>query len=96
MRRTPAATYLWPGLPRLWVDGSWAGLAEALAFALLVDGLVLASWVWTEWLGAGWLRCGWLCAVMLWIGAAVVSGWSRRASAGQRATSGGKQSEKIG
>jgi len=51
MRRTPAATYLWPGLPRLWVDGSWAGLAEAIAFALLVDGLLLASWVWTEWLG---------------------------------------------
>lgn len=54
-RRNPRRTvhwaaYLWPGLPHLWIAGSWAGLILALSFTLLFNLLLLTTFVWTEWL----------------------------------------------
>ncbi len=67
MRRVPWAFYLWPGLPQLWLYGSWAGLFLALVSAAVLDLLLLSSFGWSEliadnlrtpvWMsgGAGWL-----------------------------------------
>jgi len=60
---------LWPGLPTLWNRGSWAGLAVAVGFTALANGLLLATLVYTEWLtgqvrliGLGVLAVVWLLA----------------------------------
>jgi hypothetical protein len=75
-RLNPIATYtwLWPGLARAW-HGQWAGLAQAVGFALLVDVLLLASVMWDEILSS----------TAAWIGWSVVFvGWSIGAVAGRR------------
>ncbi len=60
MRMLRYATYLWPGLPRLWFEGAWTGLALAVGFGLLFNFLLLASLVWVQLCrrsSGGWL--GW-------------------------------------
>jgi hypothetical protein len=69
----PWAIYAWPGLPQLWRQGQWQGLAAAVGFGVLLNLLLLASFVWVELLSSGWLRAGWLLALLVWSGAA---GWS--------------------
>lgn len=81
MRRTPWATYLWPGLPQLWLSGMWSGLVLAVGFAAVVDLLLLASFVWVELLSPLHLRLGWLAVGALWGAAAVISVWSESRSA---------------
>ena len=45
MGRMPWGTYLWPGLPQICREGSWAGLGLAIGFAALVSGAVAdRSW----------------------------------------------------
>jgi tetratricopeptide (TPR) repeat protein len=73
MRRTPWATYLWPGLPQLWLEGAWSGLALALVAAGLADVLLLSTLVWVEWFSPALVKLGWLTAGGLWIGAATVA-----------------------
>ena len=73
MRRMPRFTYLWPGLPQLWHAGSWTGLVLATGFAVLVDVLLLASFVWVELLQPRDLQLGWAATGLVWIGAAVLS-----------------------
>lgn len=46
----PWAAYLWPGLPHLWNEGSWAGLGLAVGFTVLLNTLILAAFAWPEWL----------------------------------------------
>lgn len=41
---------LWPGLPQLWLRGSWAGLALAVGFTALANLLAASALVWNEWL----------------------------------------------
>ena len=48
MRMLRYATYLWPGLPQLWFEGAWSGLALAVGFGLLVNFLLVASLIWVE------------------------------------------------
>ncbi len=81
MRRTPWATYLWPGLPQLWHWGYWSGLALALTFGLALNLMVLASLVWVEWLGSLSFRLGWLAVGSVWAAAAIASAWSARGGA---------------
>lgn len=49
-RRVHWAAYLWPGLPHLWIAGSWAGLVLAVGFTGLLNVVILATLVWPEWL----------------------------------------------
>ena len=63
---------LWPGLPQLWRQGSWVGLAVALGWGLLANWLLAATFVWTEIAPtlvtqAGWaaLACGWIAGIVL-------------------------------
>ena len=73
MRSTPWATYLWPGLPQLWTEGAWSGLACALAFSALLNLLVLASFVWEELLPGPLVVAGWVAAVVAWVAAIMVT-----------------------
>lgn len=66
-RRMPWAAYLWPGLPHLWNEGSWAGLALAVGFTFLLNTLILATFAWTDWLPERVkLVCG-LSTGLLWL-----------------------------
>ena len=51
MCRMPWCFYLWPGLPQMWLYGSWSGLAVALGAAAMLDVLLLVSFGWTELIG---------------------------------------------
>ncbi|MEM6798074.1 MAG: hypothetical protein AAF589_01045, partial [Planctomycetota bacterium] len=66
-RRLHWAAYLWPGLPHLWNEGSWAGLALALGFTVLLNASVLSVAVWPEWLPERVkLACG-LTTALVWL-----------------------------
>ena len=39
-------TLVWPGLPWLWLRGSFAGLVLAIAFAVTVDVAILTTFIW--------------------------------------------------
>ncbi len=70
-RRAHWAAYLWPGLPHLWISGSWAGLALAVGFTVLLNVLILTTLVWPEWLAP---RVKLACAVsagLVWVAALV-------------------------
>ena len=63
------AAYLWPGLAHLWIRGSVAGLALALAFSVLLNVLILGTLVWPAWLE---MRLKFICAsgvALLWVAA---------------------------
>jgi hypothetical protein len=73
MVRTPWKLCLWPGLPHLWQRGAWLGLLVAIGFAVALNLLLLASFVWVELLSPGSLRLAWMGAAFVWI---VSAGWS--------------------
>lgn len=75
MRRMPWAMYLWPGLPQLWQSGFVTALALATGFAILLNLLLLASFVWVELLNTWQLRMGWLAIGSLWAASAIISAW---------------------
>ncbi|HEX3726706.1 MAG TPA: hypothetical protein VHV08_10710 [Pirellulales bacterium] len=66
MRRVPWVTYFWPGLPQLWGRGLWSALALAIGFGLLLNLLLLTSYVWVELLSRVHLRWSWLALGSLW------------------------------
>jgi hypothetical protein len=44
------SAYLWPGLPQVWLRGSYVGLALAIGFTALANVLLVATLAWDEWL----------------------------------------------
>jgi hypothetical protein len=69
-KRVPWLAYLWPGLPHLWVEGSWAGLALAIGFTALVNLAIVNLFIWPElleprakWVGGAALLVLWLAAL---------------------------------
>jgi hypothetical protein len=58
-------TLVWPGMPWLWLRGSFAGLVLALAFALAVDVAVFTTWIWSE-------LVDFRLSLALWTGTAVI------------------------
>jgi len=73
MGRMPWATYLWPGLPQIWRDGSWSGLAMAVGFAALVNLALMASLLWIELFSPGVRNSVWIAVAVIWCGSAVAS-----------------------
>ncbi len=69
---------LWPGLPQLWLAGTWSGLALAVGFASLLDLLLLTSFLWTEWVEPALRVAGWTAVAVLW-SVSIVTGrrWSQ-------------------
>jgi hypothetical protein len=98
-RKLPRIAYFWPGLPQLWLRGSWAGLAVAVGFTALVNVLVLATFVFHEWIpreqmlggyavvAASWLVGWWRsCACRELAGRLVASELSESSLVGESAT----------
>lgn len=75
MRRMRWTTYLWPGLPQLWLYGSWSGLALAIGTAAVLDLLLLISFGWSELIGPGMRNAVWASFGMFWVFGAI---WSAR------------------
>jgi len=71
-------TFLWPGLPQLWVDGTWSGLALAVGFGILVDVWLLTTLVWVELVERSWVPVGWIGLGLVWLSSACFSMWLRR------------------
>lgn len=59
---------LWPGLPRLWIRGDWTALAIAIAFGLVLNLVLVSSFVWSELLPASLVTGGWILVGLVWIG----------------------------
>ena len=52
------AAYFWPGLPQLWIRGSWAGLVVAVGFTALANTLLLAISVFHDWMAINSILLG--------------------------------------
>ncbi len=69
MSQKPWATFVWPGLPQVWLAGSWAGLAVAAGFAVLLNLALVSSLVWSELLTEQIRSILWLAVVVYWAAA---------------------------
>ena len=71
--RTPWVTCLWPGLPRLWAQGSWFALAVAVVSSALLNVALLSTFVFSELFPADWVGVLWAAVAMGWPIAAIVA-----------------------
>lgn len=73
------SAYLWPGLPHLWVRGSWVGLVLAVGFTALANFLLASSLVWSEWLPVRirWIGLAVLTAIWMLAWAEARADWRR-------------------
>ena len=78
---------LWPGLPRLWWRGDWRALFTAIAFALVLNLWLVASFLWTELLPAKVLVAGWVVTIAFW----VLSLWQGRRAWAEIQSGGGER-----
>ena len=60
-------TLVWPGMPWLWLRGSFAGLALALAFALTLDVAVFTTWIWSELIDFRLSVALWTATAIVWL-----------------------------
>ncbi len=66
-RKLPKIAYFWPGLPQLWVRGSWVGLMIAVGFTALVNVLILATFVFGEWIPSEQVLGGYGLVALAWL-----------------------------
>jgi len=86
MGRTPWPMYLWPGLPQIAREGSWAALAVAIGFAALVNLALMATLLWSELFTPEVRNLVWMAVLAIWGGsAAVCYRWDRRHAAQREA-----------
>ncbi len=67
MRALRLATCLWPGLPQLWIAGSYSGMALAVGFALLVNLVLVSTLAWTELLNDTLSIAAWSGVTAFWL-----------------------------
>jgi len=84
MRRMPWTTYAWPGLPQLWLYGSWSGLALAIGAATALDILLVTSFGWSELIDRNWRITIWTTFASVWLAAIAWSIRQCRDEAGAR------------
>jgi hypothetical protein len=60
-------TLVWPGMPWLWLRGSFAGLVLALAFALALDVAVFTTWIWSELVDFRLSLALWTATAVVWL-----------------------------
>lgn len=65
MDATKYIVCLWPGLPELWYRGRWSGLPAAVMFAICLNFLIVARFIYPEWLVPALVR------VACWVGVGV-------------------------
>jgi hypothetical protein len=73
MRRMPWILYVWPGLPQLWMTGSWAALALATVAAASLNFALLSSLAWSELVAPGLRIAVWVATGAVWIGSTLFS-----------------------
>ena len=57
---------LWPGLPALWMRGEWSGLLQAVCFGLVVNFVLVSTFVAPHWLSP-WARgLSWAVVTTIW------------------------------
>ena len=61
------ACYVWPGLAPLWLRGSWAALAAAAVFALLLNITLAATCLWSELLAPPMRGGMWVAVSIAWL-----------------------------
>lgn len=66
MRAAPIIICLWPGLAGLWLKGRWIGLSQALAFAVLLNASLAASFLWPARISFTQFSIVWLAVVVAW------------------------------
>lgn len=72
----------WPGLPWLWQGGQIRGLIAAVLFTILLNGALVATFVWPEWLGSMPVAALWLAIGTIWL----VSAWNSHSHFRTRST----------
>jgi hypothetical protein len=60
-------TLVWPGLPWLWLRGSFAGLVLAVAFAITLDVAVITTLIWSELVEISFALTVWTITAILWL-----------------------------
>jgi hypothetical protein len=73
MRKKPWAIYVWPGLPHIWMHGSWSALGVAVIAAALLSAVMVGSFGWTELITPGVRNTLWVSLAVVWCIAAIVS-----------------------
>ncbi|MDZ4817875.1 MAG: tetratricopeptide repeat protein [Planctomycetota bacterium] len=68
MRLLSWLTILWPGLPQLWLRGSWSDFVVAGGFAALLNVSIVASWGYTEILPPAFRLIAWPGLLLFWGG----------------------------
>jgi len=66
--------YAWPGLPRLWMRGSWTALVLAVLAAFLLDAALLGTLVWKGLFAADVSLMLWVAVALVWIGGLAYNG----------------------
>ena len=61
------SAYIWPGLPQVWLRGSWVGLTLAVGFTALANLLLVATLVWNEWLPSRARGIGLATLAVIWV-----------------------------
>jgi tetratricopeptide (TPR) repeat protein len=71
MHGSPYMICLWPGLPRLWIRGDWSALAISIAFGVVLNLVLVSSFIWPELLPGSLVTGGWVLVGLVWIGSAL-------------------------
>jgi hypothetical protein len=88
-RKLPRIAYFWPGLPQLWLRGSWVGFVIAVGFTALVNVLILASFVFHEWIPLEQMLSGYGVVAASWL----AGWWQYRRQASDEVTADSKYDE---
>ena len=73
MQRIPIIFTLWPGLPQLWLHGRWLGLAKAVGFAVLLNFVLIATYVQTDLVSKTYLIVAWISCGLIWSSAILLN-----------------------
>jgi hypothetical protein len=60
-------TLVWPGLPWLWLRGSFAGLVLAVAFAVTLDIAVMTTFIWSDLVEVSFTLAVWTATAIVWL-----------------------------
>jgi tetratricopeptide (TPR) repeat protein len=60
-------TLAWPGLPWLWLRGSWGGLVLAVAFAVSLDVAVVTTFIWPDLVELPITAAVWTATAVVWL-----------------------------
>jgi hypothetical protein len=70
--------FLWPGLPRLWLRGSWFSLFLAIAAAAALSAALVLSFGWSELIEPKLRTALWSALGLVWCSAAAIAFARRR------------------